>query len=379
MQKRKKFDPSSADAGKLRDEIVHGTFMTEGTMIAFPLCFPGASVPIRADESRITALDVASSSGMVYGGTSGRQTHLFVGMFHGVTGAVLDMGTVEDADQCVAMCCGQSKFVACVNGPTGGRFVRRGFQGLPFDLIQEWSFRLQPFEDLGTPVPGERFVHALTDSARQKVIAATEGHLVSMEIDDGTFEVVGGIPECGQLAVGSNGSVFGQDTENTLWHYRPYGGLTRQAFDLPQGPWTQSLIWAKDPNSGKLYTSDDEGQLFSFTEEQGFSACLGKTPLTPVSTMAVTLDGRLFGSCGEGIGRLFSYTPGAAEITDIGVAVSVFERRRYGYSFRDAVVGRDGQIFFGEDDDLGHLWIYFPRIPGRAGKLGDLRKKPCSH
>jgi hypothetical protein len=24
--------------------------------------------------------------------------------------------------------------------------------------------------------------------------------------------------------------------------------------------------------------------------------------------------------------------------------------------------GRDGQIIFGEDDDLGHLWLYFPRI-----------------
>ena len=30
--------------------------------------------------------------------------------------------------------------------------------------------------------------------------------------------------------------------------------------------------------------------------------------------------------------------------------------------FGDAVTGRDGQIFFGEDDDLGHLWIYFPSI-----------------
>ena len=48
-------------------------------------------------------------------------------------------------------------------------------------------------------------------------------------------------------------------------------------------------------------------------------------------------------------------------MTNLGVAVSVLERRRYGYVFGDAVTGRDGQIFFGEDDDLGHLWLYFPR------------------
>ncbi len=42
--------------------------------------------------------------------------------------------------------------------------------------------------------------------------------------------------------------------------------------------------------------------------------------------------------------------------------VPVFERRRYGYIFGDAVAGRDGEIIFGEDDDLAHLWRYFPGI-----------------
>ena len=26
------------------------------------------------------------------------------------------------------------------------------------------------------------------------------------------------------------------------------------------------------------------------------------------------------------------------------------------------VTGRDGEIIFGENDDLGHLWLYFPKI-----------------
>ena len=32
------------------------------------------------------------------------------------------------------------------------------------------------------------------------------------------------------------------------------------------------------------------------------------------------------------------------------------------YIFGDAVTGRDGQMILGEDYDLGHLWLYFPRI-----------------
>ena len=102
------------------DNIVHGTFVKQGTMLAFPTGFPGATIPILADESHITALDV-SPQGFVYGGTSGKRAHIFVGMFHGVTGMIFDMKAVEDATHCAAVCCGKSKFLACVNGPSGGR------------------------------------------------------------------------------------------------------------------------------------------------------------------------------------------------------------------------------------------------------------------
>jgi hypothetical protein len=64
--------------------------------------------------------------------------------------------------------------------------------------------------------------------------------------------------------------------------------------------------------------------------------------------------------------KMFCYHPGARAITNLGVAVSVLERRRYGYVFGDAVTGRDGQVFFGEADDLGHLWLYFPSIQPRS-------------
>ena len=65
---------------------------------------------------------------------------------------------------------------------------------------------------------------------------------------------------------------------------------------------------------------------------------------------------------------MFCYDPDAGKVTDIGAAVSVIQRRRYGYVFGDAVVGRDGEIVFGEDDNLGHLWLYFPRIVERTAK-----------
>jgi hypothetical protein len=365
--KRKRYDKSAPEARALIDEIVHGTFMKEGTMVAFPTCFPGVTVPIAADEGHITALDVGPD-GLIYGGTSGKRTHLFAGMFHGVTGCVFDMGVVEEADRCVAMCCGTSGFVACVNGPDGGRLLGRGLQGLPFDLLQEWGFGRPALQDAGQPVKGEQIVHAVASPDRRKAFGTTEHHLFVVDLakpkPKAKVKVVANVPGAGRLAVGSKGGVYGMDRDDCLWRYDPKTGkIKHQAVALPKGKWDFSrLDWARDDRTGRLYTADAAGQLFAFDETDGFSTPLGNTRLSPIGPMSVTLDGRVFGVCGEEMARMFCYDPARSEVRDIGVAVSVIERRRYGYVFGDAVTGRDGQVIFGEDDDLGHLWLYFPKI-----------------
>jgi len=362
---KKKYDMNSPEAGALRDEIVHGTFMTEGTMVAFPTCFPGATIPIPADESHITALDI-SGDGIIYGGTSGRATHLFVGIFRGVTGIVLDRGTVEGADHCVAICCGRKKFIACVDGPRGGGMVRGDFQGLPFDLIQEWGFDRPPLTYL-SGANGDRIVHAVADSSKELAIVLTRGSLLAVDFEGGQTNFVEQLHGTGRLAIGSKGGIFGRDTSDDLWRYDvKLGKVARHVVKLPEGAWDNTLLrWTKDTRRGLLYTADANGTLFSFNEERGFSEPLGHTLLSPVGPMAVTHDGRVFGFCGSEMAKMFCYNPATSVVANLGVAVSVLERRRYGYVFGDAVTGRDGQIIFGEDDDLGHLWLYFPRIQAR--------------
>jgi hypothetical protein len=84
--------------------------------------------------------------------------------------------------------------------------------------------------------------------------------------------------------------------------------------------------------------------------------------------MAVTFDGRLFGFCGNEMSKMFCFDPATGKVANLGVAASVLERRRYGYTFSDAVTGRDGEIVFGENDNGGHLWLYFPRIKAPGAK-----------
>jgi hypothetical protein len=363
MSQRKKYDVTQPGAKALADSIVHGAAITEGTMVAFPTCFPNVTVPVRADESRITAMDV-TPGGIVYAGTSGYASHLLVGMFHGITGMVFDMGSVEGGSDCTAICCGEKSIVAAVNGPSGGQLVKRPLQPLPFDLIQEWHIERQPYHYQSA---GGKILHAVTDAQHANVIGVTVNDLFTFNIENAELKRVGEVAGSARIARGSAGNIFGRDGAEHLWRYDPRANrIERKALPLPKADWSNAqLLWARDEADGSLYTIDARGALYRFSEQTGFSAALGTIPQSPIGAMAVTRDGRLFVSAGDGIARLFTYEPAGGRIADLGVAVSVIERRRYGYCFGDAVLGRDGEIIFGENDDLGHLWLYFPRIAAR--------------
>ena len=365
--KKIEFNMDSPEVRAQRDDIQHGAFVRQGTMVAFPLCFPGASIPIVADESFITALDIVNNE-IVYGGTSGQKVHIFGATFRGAKGAVFDMGIVDGADHCAAICCGQDKLIACVNGPDGGRLIRSELRfmaaGRVSDLLQEWEFIRPDLEDIGPAIAGEKIIHAVVDSQRENVIVLTQDHLVMVGIENGNINIIDEVPGMGQLAIGSMANVFGFDTDDSLWLYdTSKNSLTRHAVKLPDAQWQgTSLRWASGTADGVFYTTDNDGWLFSFAEGKGFSKPLGKVSLSPVGPMAATFDGRVFGMCGQDMANLFCYDPGTDKVTNLGVPISVIERRRYGYVFGDAVTGKDGQIYFGENDNLGHLWIYFPSI-----------------
>lgn len=374
-QEKTKFDQNSEKARAYRREVAESTFVTEGTMVAFPTCFPGMTVPLPLDESHITAL-ASTPEGSIYGGTSGFQTHLFAAEFHRLGGIVFDLGVVASANRCVAVCCGKGappaqgrgyaggghELVAFVNGSGGGRAISCRVQPMRQDLIQEWGFRRPPFEDLGECVKGEPVVHAVAPSP-DVMVGATANHVFTLNVESKKFETVGQAPAGGRLAVSSDGSAIGRDGEAHLWRFDPKTASFRsRAVALPAGRWSADLTWAREPRNGVLYTVDGDGQIFSFTAGEGFSGPLARTPLTPVGPMAVTVDGRMFGFCGEGIAKMFCFDLKSHAIADLGVAVSVIQQRRYGYVFGDAVIGRDSEVVFGEDDNGGHVWLYYPRL-----------------
>ena len=358
MQSKLRFDPNSPEIKAYLNELAH-QFVREGTMVAFPTCLPSMTTPIPHDEAHITALDI-HSNGHIYGGTSGRQAHIFAAAFHGLTGVVFDTGGVSGCTGTAAVCCGASRVIAFVNGAQGGRAVALPYLDLAQDWIQEWGFEAPPLKDLGACVPGEAVVHAVRTSSGKMIVGVTTRHLFTVDVDSGAITVVGEVPGRGHLAMGAQ-HIYGQDDRNKLWSFDVAAGkLHRSEVDLPEGEWSGSLRWARNPVTGLLFTADAGGRLYTF-DEKHFRQ-VGRTHLAPVGPMAATPDGRLFGFCGEEMANLFCWDSNGGAVTNLGVAASVLEKRRYGYQFGDALTGRDGELVFGEDDNDGHLWLYFPKL-----------------
>ena len=359
MQTKGRFDPNSPDIKAYEEELAH-QFVREGTMVAFPMCLPGMTTPITHDECRITALDIDSKA-HIYGGTSGRQTHLFAAAFHGLTGVVMDVGIVADATSSVAVCCAKPRVLAFVNGARGGRAIAIPQIDLAQDWIQEWGLDPPVLQDLGECVPGEPVVHAVCDPSRRIVVGITPRHLFTADVESTKITIIGEVFGRGHLGI-SNSGVFGQDEGARLWHFDLASGkIRRGVVDLPDGEWTGALRWARGGDTSQLLTADGAGQLFSFDGNKGFHS-LGKAHLAPVGPMAMIPDGRLFGFCGAEMANLFCCETISGTVNNLGVAASVLEKRRYGYQFGDVVTGPDGELVFGEDDNDGHLWLYFPKI-----------------
>lgn len=364
MQTKGRFDPHAPEIKTYLKDLA-GQFVREGTMVAFPTCLPGMTTPIPHEESRIVALDI-NSDGHLYGGTSGHRAHVFAAAFHGLTGIVLDAGAVPDCTNIVAVCCGTPRSIALANGSRGGRAVAVPKVDLAEDWIQEWGLSEPVLTDLGECVGGEPVVHGVCDRAGRTVVGVSTHHLFTVDVEAGAITVITEAPGRGRIAFWQD-SVFGQDDSARLWRFDLGSGkVHRGAVSLPKGDWSSPLRWARDRTSGVLYTADTAGQLFSFDGTR--FGLLGKTHLAPVGPMAVTTDGRLFGFCGEEMANLFCCDMESGTVRNLGVAASVIEKRRYGYQFGAAVSGPDGEIVFGEEDNDGHLWLYFPKARSKAAE-----------
>jgi len=353
------------DATRIRQD-----FVPRGNFVAVPLAFPSVSLPLDPDSSRVTALRVSTQvAGAVFGGTSGREAHLFVAALHAPAGYVADLGVLPGATETVRVLdLGDEKryctrIVAATNGPAGGQISLSRQPRFLANGIQEWGFRSLPIQQVAL-FPGERVLDIVPAANEASVLCLTETRLVRVDLAHGAVQpgIAPGFdaPAIPRIGLTTKGWAVVLDTAGALFSTDLQGGAFAACgawARLPAGSWG----WAATAD-GRLAAADPDGRLLVVDPANGEAEEIGQTLLAPVKAMASLPDGRLYGLCGDGIGRFFFAALSAKTVEDYGPIAAVLNAKRYAYTFACAAVGPDGEIYFGEDDRGGHLWIYYPPL-----------------
>ena len=355
----------------------HRSFIQDGTMVAMPLAFPGITTPIPADECATISLAI-DDTGMIFGGTAGRAAHLFAAMTRGATGVVHDLGPVPGAAACTAVMPAEDRSVLLTtSGPDGGAIWRHPAVPWPYDCLQEWGFSRPGYTELARPFDDEGIACALFDEQRRTVCGLSErtGRFFVFDVASGETTDLGKVDPVHRfsraIVADGDGRIYGTGCNGSLWRFDPdEGTIVDLDVCIPCAAGreihNQADSFAYDPVANMIYGSGSaDGFLFAFDPVIVAVRSLGKPGVSPtIRCLTMGHDRRLFGVCGgdDDIGHVFYYDLAEDDLRDIGVPISLLGLRAYGYVFRAAITGRDGEIILGQAERMSHLWFYFPAV-----------------
>ena len=352
--------------------------LTEGILVAQPLCFPGQSLPPPAGETALKVILIGAEK-QVFLGTSGSRAHVLVGSIHGETGAVRDAAIIPGATSIDGMAVNEDspdEIYAVASGPSGSALwlveatAMRG-------LIQEWALvrRAEPSKACDL-FDATRVVHAVTVLDGAAIAGLTsDGQVFRIDLANRTLtpvgQVDGPISARHRIVCDEGGRLWGASASGELWVCD--AAVERLEFTgqhLPaESGRSQTATWAIDRATGTVYGGvDPDGLLFALDPQSRRVRTVGRVSrLDGIGCLAVAHDGRVFGHAGqdEDIGHLFCYEPTAHTVRNLSVAVSALSVRQYGYVFRCAATGAGGEIYFGQHERISYLWTYFPAVMGR--------------
>jgi hypothetical protein len=348
---------NSVEYSKLsKQELHHGAFIRKGRMIAQELCFDGMTSPIDANSSYITALAFGNND-ILYGGTSGAECHIFAAMTKWGGGMVIDFGGISDSKHCLSITCTNQELVAAVVGPDGSKLLVRPLLPVPFDSLQEWFINSETpqtvYRSPGTlsylvPNPKADGIFGL---ANGKLFRWNNQNPEQFKSEKWQFKAI---------CVDGDRQIYGINEIGKLTILDVSGKNIRIISEvLLKGNFSGEINFGVNPNLSGIYLADSEGSIF-FISAIGQTKKISKSHLQPINCMTMANDGSLLGFCGKGIAEMFILDSSTGTYQTNGCAVSVLNRRRYGYCFAAAVTHSDGEIFWGENDRGGHLWWYFP-------------------
>ena len=349
-------------------------FVTEGVLLAMPLCMAGVTQPPPAGEQAINVLTVTDDRRICIG-TSGPRARVLAGRIHSESGAVRHVAAIDDATSIDALipATDESQDVWVIaSGPVGSALWRCAAT-VPRSLVQEWGRVTSDGPAKVCDLFAEIGVAHAVRSGQTTVGVNCQGTVFTIDAEGAKMqiigEVAGPISMQTRLVCDASDRVWGAGGDGRLWMYDPAIGkvqvtdLTAPCVEQP----IEDVTWAADGASGFIYgAANPGGTLFMLDPDQRTIEVIGQpSQLGAVGCLAAGHDGRLYGAAGtaDDIGHLFCFDPAERTLRNLGVAVSTLTVRQYGYHFRSAAVGAGGEIYLGQHERVSHLWIWFPHLP----------------
>lgn len=363
--------------GSAISEYDRSAYVREGRIVMRHLGWKGVVKPIPPGESAVTSLAV-DPKGRVVGATSGQRSHLFI--YDPEVDRVTDLCTFDEDS------IAKGSVVVSKDG-TVVAATRKEIGGLGSGKIVSfvtdyketltWGPSKPALESLDLPKKDEGIACLTYDEARNTAygLTSTTGTFFTLDIESGSHRLIGPVDELGEfsdcLVVGCDGHVYGGKRWGQLFEFDPEKGAIRQlGLSIPSFAGRQLYnkvdAIALDRSSGKMYGGGTaDGVLFLFEPAAGRVVSLGK-PTSQPRTRAITVgrDGRIYGISGRvgGVAHLFKYDPTSGDLRDLGIPLAHSDQEWRGYEFDCMVTGSSGEIYMGESDRIGHLFIYYPAI-----------------
>lgn len=377
----------------IRADYEKDAFVTEGHFEVRALGAKEFVRPIPENEGATTAL-VSHSSGHVYGGTTGKKSHLFYYNPAPDGDAVADVGVVWEGPSgipaLVELADGSVLGVVNPEGETARLFRYRScevllrekdFTGLGVREIFDMPAEDQLFFSTIDPCHSAGEIEILKVDLPEAIsdLVMTEDNIIYLlGAQSGSIfilnEKMNGVRKIGSLDPNGNFSPKFGKVEDQIFACGLYG----QFFEVTEeglrkcdcvasslkGLKLYNRVTAWCAYDGCLYGGTVDGLIFEFDPETETVVTLGKPSAQSfVCGMAAT-GGQIYAIIGaeDDCAHLTVYDPRTGNLRDLGCPLARSERPWNGYNFGSMCTGSSGQLFLGECDRMSQLFIYFPKI-----------------